>query len=141
MAVHFVATSQIANNYTDLDKFKGHCDAAGHDLTEHSDSDIEYALRSASKYLDTTYGSRFIGEAATFEQPLAWPRKRAKFQGRFFPNNEIPGQVIVAACEVAFMSLAGVSNDQEPSVIENILSGLIQPEQLGAAVFGSVARV
>lgn len=131
---------RAAISYANLEQFKGHCEALGHDLIEYTNSDIEYALRSSSEYLDATFSLRFIGETATLGQSLAWPRKRAKFQGRFFPDNEIPGQIIVVACEVAIMSLAGVSNDQEPSVIENILSGLIQPEQLGAAVFGSVTR-
>lgn len=126
--------------YANAEQFAAHCEAFRHGVSGYTDGDIEYALRSASEYLDATYGSRFIGEAATFGQPLAWPRKRAKFQGRFFPDNEIPDKIIVAGCEVAFMSLAGVNDDQGRSVIENILSGLIQPEQSGAAVFGSLAR-
>ncbi|RBO91034.1 DnaT-like ssDNA-binding protein [Pseudochrobactrum asaccharolyticum] len=133
-------TSTISS-YASTEQFKAHCEALGHSLVEFTDSDIHYALRNASEYLDATYGSRFIGETATFGQSLAWPRKRAKFQGRFFPDNEIPEKIITASCEAAFASLAGVGEDQELSVIENILSGLIQPEQAGASVFGSVARV
>lgn len=111
MAVHFIATSQIANIYADLDKFKGHCENVGHDVAGYTDSDIEQALRRGTSYLDGVYGSRFIGEASTFEQSLAWPRKRAKLQGRFLPDSKIPEKIITAACEAAFMALSG-SNDE-----------------------------
>lgn len=133
--------TSITEDYADADCFNARSDEVGRDVTGYTDADIQQALRSAAEYLDATYGSRFIGEVATFGQPLAWPRKRAKLQGRFFPDNEIPEKIIAASCELAFMILTGVSGNQEPPVIENILCGLIQPEQSEAGVFGSIARV
>ena len=129
------------NSYASTEQFKAHCEALGHSLVEYTDSDIHCALRNASEYLDATYGSRFIGETATFGQSLAWPRKRAKFQGRFFPDNEIPEKVVAATCELAFLSLSGMNDDQGALVIENLLFGLIQPDQSSVTVFSSIAQV
>lgn len=167
--------SPTADSYADVDQFKAQCAAVGHDVAQYADSDIEQALRRATAYLDGVYGLRFIGEAATFEQSLEWPRKRAKFRGKFFPDNEIPAKLIAATCEAAFITAgdaaaltAGFNTEDQIvrekagelevqysdkamlsldsalpkySVIENLLFGLIQIEQSGAAVFGSVARV
>lgn len=132
-------TSTISS-YASTEQFKAHCAALGHSLVEFTDSDIHYALRSASEYLDATYSSCFIGETATFGQPLAWPRKRAKFQGRFFPDNEIPEKVVAAVCELAFMALSETNDDQRGTVIENLLSGLIHSDQSETAVFGSISQ-
>ncbi|MDR2309772.1 MAG: hypothetical protein LBE54_02165 [Brucellaceae bacterium] len=129
------------NSYANIDQFAAHCEAVGHDVTAYSDSDIEYTLRSASEYLDATYSSCFIGETAKFGQPLAWPRKRAKFQGRFFSDNEIPVKVVATVCEMAFMSLSETNDDQGSAVIENLLSGLIHSDQSETAVFGSISQV
>lgn len=131
----------IINCYANIGQFAAHCEAVGHDVTAYSDSDIEYTLHSASEYLDATYSSCFIGETATFGQPLAWPRKRAKFQGRFFSDNEIPVKVVAAVCELAFMALSETNDDQRGTVIENLLSGLIHSDQSETAVFGSISQV
>lgn len=128
------------SSYANTDQFTAHCEAVGHDVAGYIDSDIEQALCRATSYLDGLYGSRFIGEASTFEQPLEWPRKRAKLQGRFLPDSKIPEKIIAAACEAAFMALSGSNDDQWRSIIENLMSGLIQPEQSEQAVFGSVTR-
>ncbi|RBO89682.1 DnaT-like ssDNA-binding protein [Pseudochrobactrum asaccharolyticum] len=128
-------------SYANADQFAAHCDAAGHHAGEYTDSIIEQALCRASEFLDTTYSPRFIGETATFGQPLAWPRKRAKFQGRFFPDNEIPEKIVASVCELAFMSLSETNDDQGRAVIENLLSGLIHSDQSGTAVFGSISQV
>lgn len=133
--------AKTINSYANIDQFAAHCEAVGHDVTAHADSDIHYALCNASEYLDATYGSRFIGETAAFEQSLAWPRKRAKFQGRFFPDNEIPVKVTAAVCELAFISLSGTDDDQGSLVIENLLFGLIHSDQSETAVFGSISQV
>ncbi len=166
--------SPIADSYADADQFKAHCEAVGYDAAELTDDDIERALRRATAYLDGVYGSRFIGEATTFEQALEWPRKRAKFRGKFFPDNEIPAKLIAATCEAAFITSgdpvaltvgfnteaqivrekvgeletqysdkATLSLDSalpKYSVIENLLFGLISPDQAGAAVFGFLQR-
>lgn len=166
--------SPTADSYTDTDQFKAHCEAVGHDVAELTDSDIEQALRRATAYLDGVYGSRFIGEATTFEQSLEWPRKRAKFRGKFFPDNEIPAKLVAATCEAAFITAgdaaaltAGFNTETQIvrekvgelemqysdkatlsldkslpkySVIENLLFGLIAPDQTGAATFGFLAR-
>lgn len=131
---------RAAISYATLAQFKGHCEAVGHDVAGYTDSDIEQALRRATSYLDGLYGSRFIGEVAAYGQSLAWPRKRAKLQGRFFPDSKIPEKIITAGCEAAFMALSGSNDDQGRLVIENLMSGLIQPEQSEQAVFGSVTR-
>lgn len=141
MKDHFIAISQIVKTYADLDKFKSHCKAEGYDLAEYTDGDIEPALRTATDHLDAAYGSRFIGEATKLGQPLAWPRKRAKFQGRFFSDNEIPEKIVAAVCELAFMALSETNDDQGGTVIENLLSGLIHPDQSKTAVFSSISQV
>ncbi|MGU3575644.1 DnaT-like ssDNA-binding protein [Brucellaceae bacterium C25G] len=166
--------SSLSGSYADVAQFTAHCDAVGYDVAEYNDSDIEQALRRATAYLDGVYGRKFIGETATFEQSLEWPRKRAKFRGRFFPDNELPAKLIAATCEAAFISAsdpvaltadfseasqivrekvgeletqysdkATLTLDKalpKYSVIENLLFGLIQPDQAGKALFSFVAR-
>lgn len=173
--INTTPASPTADSYADVIQFKAHCGAVGHDVSGYTDETIEQALRRATAYLDGVYGSRFIGEASTFEQSLEWPRKRAKFRGKFFADNEIPAKIIAATCEAAFITSRDPSalttgfnteaqivrekmGDLETqyadnatttlagalpkySVIENLLFGLITPEQAGMAVLGSVSRV
>jgi len=136
----------LSDSYADIAQFKAHCDAVGHDVAKYDNEDIEQALRRATTYLDGIYGRKYIGEAATFEQLLAWPRKRAKFRGRFFPDNEIPDKLIAATCEVAFISASEPDallidpDRRHHSTVESLLIGLIQPHEMELAVFGSVKR-
>lgn len=174
MALNTTPASPTADSYADVDQFKAHSSAIGNDIDDFTDDQIEQVLRRATAYLDGVYGSRFIGEAATFEQSLEWPRKRAFFRGKFFPDNIIPEKLIAATCEAAFLSAtdsAALTADYSASsqivrekvgelevqysdkqtlslegalprysVIENLLFGLIRPDQAGLAVFGSVGR-
>lgn len=169
-----IPASPTADSYADTDQFKAHCESVGHNVAELTDDDIEQALRRATAYIDGVYGSRFIGEATSFEQSLEWPRKRAKFRGQLFPDDEIPLKLIAATCEAAFITAidpaaltadysassqivrekvgelevqyadkSGLSLDgalPKYSVVENLLFGLIMPEQKGGTTFGFVGR-
>lgn len=174
MALDTTPASPTADSYADVDQFKAHSDAVGHEVDGFNDKQIEQALRRATAYLDGVYGLRYIGEVATHDQALQWPRKRAFFQGKFLPDDVIPPKLIAATCEAAFITAtdaAALTADYNASqdivrekvgelevqysdkqinslagslpvysVIENLLIGLIRPDQAGRAIFGAVGR-
>lgn len=91
-----------ADSYVDLDEFRAYCGNVGHDLDGKTDQELEQALRRATVWLDSTYGLRFIGEPATVEQSLEWPRKNAVWRGSTLPSDTIPRQIRNATSEAAW---------------------------------------
>lgn len=94
-----------ADSYVDLDEFKAYCGKVGYDLTDKIDTDLEQALRRGTTWLDGTYGQRFIGEPATGEQALDWPRENAVWRGALLPSTTMPQRVKNALCEAAWREL------------------------------------
>lgn len=66
----------------------------------------EAAARRATAWLDGEYGPRFIGEPASAQQALEWPRSDAWFRGEELPDDTIPRQIVEAMCEAAIRELA-----------------------------------
>lgn len=94
-----------ADSYVDLDEFKVYCGKVGYDLEGKTDTDLERSLRRGTTWLDGTYGQRFIGEPATVEQALEWPRKNAVWRGALLPSTMIPQRIKNALCEAAWREL------------------------------------
>ncbi|MFK4062210.1 MULTISPECIES: DnaT-like ssDNA-binding protein [Brucella] len=94
-----------ADSYVDLDDAKTYCSKVGYDLEGKPDTDLEQALRRGTTWLDGTYGQRFIGEPATVEQALEWPRKNAVWRGSLLPSDVVPQRVKNALCEAAWREL------------------------------------
>lgn len=97
--------SDEADSYIDVSDFKNYADRMGYDLGDKTDVDIEQALRRGTRWIDATYGARFIGEPTDAAQSLEWPRKEAFWRGVEFGSNIIPNQVKNAASEAAWREL------------------------------------
>lgn len=102
MALIVTPGAPDADSYVDLDEYRLYCGNVGHELDGKTDQELEQALRRGTIWLDGTYGQRFIGEPATVEQPLEWPRKNAVWRGVLLPHVDIPRQVKNALCEAAW---------------------------------------
>lgn len=85
--------------------------ARGHEFSD--DADGEAALLRATTWLDGSYRDRFPGKRTHGRtQALQWPRiDAADTEGSPIASDEIPQEVIDAACEAAIRELA------EPGVL------------------------
>lgn len=106
MALNTTVGDPNADTYTDLDEFKAYCGKVGYDLAGKTEPEVEQALRRGTTWLDGTYGQRFIGEPATVDQALEWPRKNAVWRGALLPSTSIPQRIKNALCEAAWRELS-----------------------------------
>lgn len=106
MALNTTVGDPNADSYADLDEFKAYCGKVGYSLEGKDDTDLEQSLRRGTTWIDGTYGQRFIGEPATVEQSLEWPRKNAVWRGALLPSTTIPQRVKNALCEAAWRELS-----------------------------------
>lgn len=65
----------------------------------------EAALRRATEYLDGAYRTRWLGQAATPTQALAWPRAFARVGQGYLHSDAVPVAVVRACCEAALREL------------------------------------
>jgi hypothetical protein len=73
-------------------------------------SSKELALRSATEWLDQTYGTRWIGYRSVSTQVRDWPRNGVYDRdGRAFSSTEVP-QVVKDAC--SYMALRYLENGE-----------------------------
>ena len=103
-----------ANSYASLQDFQDFIDTNGLTLTEPSDSDERDAARSARLMQATEIvdgiglvGNRWIGNRASAEQALAWPRTNARFDGTVLPQALIPSRLMKATCVMAVYLIRG----------------------------------
>ena len=98
--------------------------------TEAAIAAAEAAARRATAAIDGTYGARFIGEPASAQQALEWPRSDAWFRGEELPDDTIPQKIVEAVAEAAIRELA------EPGVMSPDLDrgGRVKSESVEGAV-------
>ena len=110
-----------ANSYVTLDEFNQYLEDFNYDSTATPASKIT-ALRQAAIILDGMgYDERkWIGNRATSDQYLAWPRSGARFDGQTLSATKIPGQIKLAQMQLAYYILNG---DLE---VDSVISGKIQ---------------
>ena len=63
-----------------------------------SDTNLRYIYRAMSYFESLD----FIGEKASEDQALQWPRSRVRIDGYGFQNDEIPNEVLIAIYEIAY---------------------------------------
>lgn len=63
-----------------------------------SNVNLRYIYRAMSYFESLD----FIGEKATEDQALQWPRSRVRIDGYGFENTEVPNEVLVAIYEIAY---------------------------------------
>jgi hypothetical protein len=110
---------------------------------------VETALRRATQYLDAKYGTMWKGYRSTKEQALDWPRTvttaysayfgyPASIGVEYFAIDEIPAQLVIAACEAAIRELASPGALMPDSVpAERVLRERIGPMDTTYASSGS----
>lgn len=86
----------------------------------------EIAIRKATDYLEQRYRSLWVGQRATLEQALSWPRLGVVVDGFDVPANMIPTEVRRATIELAYRA---VTADLFPDVAAT--SGEVIKEKLG----------
>lgn len=94
-----------AESYADVAAFKTYAGNMGYDIADKTDPEIEQALRRGTRWIDATYGARFVGSPTDSAQALEWPRIGATWRGSGLPNDVIPSQVKNAASEAAWREL------------------------------------
>lgn len=94
-----------ADSYVGLAEFKEYCERVGYGVDGKPDAELEQALRRGTAWLDGTYGARFIGEPATVDQSLEWPRKNAVWRGAVMSSANVPRQIKNATCEAAWREI------------------------------------
>lgn len=105
MALITTPGASDADSYIDVDAFKTYACNMGFDIADKTDPQIEQALRRGTRWIDTTYGSRFVGTPTTATQALEWPRTGATWRGSELPDDAIPSQVKNATSEAAWREL------------------------------------
>lgn len=96
-----------ADSYTSLEDFKAYADSVGFDYASYSETQLEQAIRRATKYVDSLGTIRpclWIGvRTKGSQQGLLWPRIGATdSDGNPVMSNEIPSEIIQASQEASF---------------------------------------
>lgn len=55
-----------------------------------------------SQYIDSVYGSRFVGRIAAYDQERQWPREGAIVSGQLIPSDIVPTAIIHASFYAAY---------------------------------------
>ncbi|QWA09527.1 hypothetical protein GTU79_19495 [Sodalis ligni] len=84
----------------------------------------EPLLMQAMDYLN---GMNWYGDRTTLSQPLPWPRSGVLFDGHYYPETEIPRQLITAQCMLAVEAVAGdlLGANREAAVKSEAVSGVV----------------
>jgi hypothetical protein len=97
-----------AESYVTVAEFKAYAIANGLSGHDASDTDIEAALRRATRYIDNYYRPRWPG-SRTYgrDQDLAWPRTDVlDGEGEEIPDDEIPDELKTAVYSVTSREIA-----------------------------------
>ncbi len=97
---------QFANSYATVEQLRSHAQYRGVDLPE-SDDDCIVLLVKAMDYLESL-GNRYLGEKATDNQPLQWPRRDVvgyPTPGELYPPDRIPWNLERAQLVLAIKAL------------------------------------
>lgn len=105
MALIVTPGAEDAESYLSVAEFKAYCDAVGYSYSSASDTQIEQALRRGARWLDGSYGRRFIGLPTEAGQALEWPRTGAEYRGSELPDDAIPKRIKDACAEAAFAEM------------------------------------
>lgn len=127
MTLTAMAGDQSVDSYVTVADFKAYADRYGYNVTGFSDDLIEQACRRGTRWIDATYGSRFIGKVATPTQSLEWPRKEAVWRGELLDSATIPKTVKNAVCEAIWREL-NKPNSLSPDYVQ---AEAVKQEQVG----------
>lgn len=102
----------------------------------------EIALRNGTAYIDANYS--FLGQKNTQAQALQWPRYGAYIDNFLWPSDELPPDLLKAACEMALRASAGpVQSDVASEVVKRSKVDVIeeeyfQPRNGGQPIYSAV---
>lgn len=87
----------------------------------------EIALRNGTGYIDANY--TFKGQKNTQEQALQWPRYNAIIDDFLWPSDQLPLDLLKAACEMALRASAGpIQSDIASEVVKRSKVDVIEEE-------------
>lgn len=127
MALITTIGNHASDSYVTIEEFKAHTEKYGYNITGFDDDVIEQACRRGTRWIDATYGSRFIGKVATPTQSLEWPRKEAVWRWELLDSATIPLPIKNAACEAIWREL-NKPNSLSPDYVQ---ANAIKQEQVG----------
>ena len=127
MTLNTTAGDQSADSYVTVADFKAYAEQYGYYVTGFDDAVIEQACRRGTRWIDATYGNRFIGKVANTTQSLEWPRKEAVWRGELLDSATIPQTLKNAVCEAIWREL-NKPNSLSPDYVQ---AEAVKQEQVG----------
>lgn len=127
MTLNTTAGDELADSYVTIEEFTDHASSFGYNITNYDTNAIEQACRRGTRWIDATYGNRFIGKVANINQSLEWPRIEATRRETALDSATIPKQVKNATSEAIWRELTA-PNSLSP---DYVLANAIKQEQVG----------
>lgn len=106
MALEVTPGSASAESYASIAEINAYAGKRGASFPIDDAAVAEAAARRATSWLDGAYRDRFLGQPASSQQALEWPRTGVMFRGQELPGDSIPRQVVDALCEAAIREMA-----------------------------------
>jgi len=126
-----------AESYASVADFKTYCYKVGHGYVGNTDTEIEQALRRATRWLDARYGARFLGLWTFTAQRLEWPRAYVLYRDTSISSDVVPAQVVAATCEATVRELASphsLSEDESATRVKRDRVGDVETEFIQSAM-------
>ncbi len=96
----------VAESYISVDDCKSYLDARGKTAFGLANTEQqEVALRVATDYIDTVYGSKMTGYRLRDGQALSFPRYAVMVDDVVLPASPLPRALLNATCEAAHLAL------------------------------------
>ncbi|MEB7890979.1 hypothetical protein NGK36_17045 [Hafnia alvei] len=113
-------TSPDFNSYASADDLAKYAEGRDLELPEKT----EPLLIKAMDYLT---GLNWQGQRTNDEQPLAWPRSNVVFDGRLYPKDKIPRELVTAQCMLAIEAKEGdlLASNREAAIKRERIEGAI----------------
>lgn len=127
MTLNTTAGDKLADSYVTIEEFTDHASSFGYNITNYDTNAIEQACRRGTRWIDATYGNRFVGKVANINQSLEWPRIEATRRETALDSATIPKQIKNATSEAIWRELTA-PNSLSPDYVQ---ANAIKQEQVG----------
>jgi len=141
MTLTVTAGDASADSYLNAAGAKSYWDGIGFDYSGYSDTEIEQALRRATRWLDGRYRRMFPGERTNGRsQALEWPRSSVTdADGNDVASDEIPVEIENATAEAAKREVAGTTLSPDVTLADTVKSERVGPISTEYAAIPSTA--
>ena len=141
MTLTVTAGSADADSYVSLADAKSFWDDVGFAYGDYSDTQIEQALRRATRWLDGRYRRSFPGERTNGRtQALEWPRSSVvDVDGNAVASDAIPREIADATAEAAKREVAGTTLSPDVTLADAVKRERVGPLETEYAGIPSVS--